>query len=428
MDTSLFAQAAAQTCMTVDFSRAHLAGFTWPGHLPETLLHLCVDDAGHYFAAGLARAVARCCPRLESLQLSVGFMRSVSDRDTAAALAGMLPSLRALRSLSLADVWLSAEAAAAVAALPALLDLSLCSVEADPAGLAALAVLGGCSLRSLSVTNSMGAHLPALLRGMAAAGAGGGRCLTTLHLELPHRRGPAAGTCEGGRLAAALAELAASAPLLEHLSVTGDYRDCEEAALIGLASAAAAARGTLRTLHLAGMRPRPRAEGDCALFYQDFYARLSACARLERLSLDDALGSLDAWHPGALSRRDVRLAALVGTVAAAAPRLGTLRTGCFGCQPARLSADTHPALPRTVAAVARVEAARMRDAGRAAWAVVCAGIVGAQERRVREAKRPLPQGARPPRPATRAPLATLPASVLRDLGAFLSDPVPLEMT
>jgi hypothetical protein len=414
----------------------------WAVVLTASLLDLSVDNAGRYFVGGFARAVARCCPRLETLHLGLGFLNGVLDSDTAAALAEMLRAMPGLRSLSLSDAWLSADVLRALGEMPRLEVLKLRNVDSSADGLEALGARTA-ALRTLAVTNSLDDRLPVLLRGMAAAPR-----LASLHLSL--RRGASHESSACARLTEALSAyrpaLGGPRSPLRDLRLTGDGLVCCPRELAALLAAAAEAGPGLRTLSLHGLRPGARQCCGDGGGWPPLFASLAAFADLERLHMGDLLGPIVASDRDSheflggsrLDREDARIAALVATVAAAAPRLGTIRTGRIGFDlvhiaafglgrlrlggPASLAARQGrssvlaPYMRRTAAEAARVEELRSLQAGSEAWAVVSAGVMAAQERRVAAAA-----GVR--RGLSLAEM--MPASVLRGVDAFLPRTVPI---
>jgi hypothetical protein len=379
--------------------------------LPSSLVELTLEDAGRFFADGLARVVVRSCPRLESLHLGLGFLHHTLDSDTAAALAELLRAMPGLRALTIGEAWLSPDVLRALAGMPHLASLTLRRVDSAMEGLEALG-RGMARLENLVVQESLGDRLALLIRGMAAA--------PRLASLLVSDDEPSHCT----RLAAAFAGFPSDSALTD-LALVGGRTMCNAEDLEALLATLAPLR-RLRSLSLTGFRPCLRPCSPTEVFVP-LFARLAAFPALERLSLGDLLGQ----SVGA-DGEDVRLAALIATVASAAPRLGSLRTGRIGCEPLRLAAGAHmqedeglagtllivDPLRRAVEAAKRVEASRVRHSGRAAWGVVAAGIVDRQERRVAGA-------ARRPSCGGRTIAETLPASVLREVAACLPGAVPL---
>lgn len=393
--------------------------------LHDSLGDLSLENAGRLFTAGQADAIVRCCPRLEALHLGFGVLHEVSDSRLAASLAAMLRAMPGLRSLSLAEVWLSAEVVRALGDLPHLASLTLVQVDCSRQGLEALG--GRCTqLRSLSITDMPEDVLCDLLRGMASA-----PCLAKLHLAIHDRTwsdtsfaarvGPTLSVCTGRHFTAQR-----GAPLQE-LSIAGnvhaDVIARDSAEVEALLDAASGACGTLRSLSLSGIREHdppfdPRA--------------LAVFRRLESLSLGGMVGSDER-----------RIADLVAIVGAAATALHTVRltqggvlsndsprpsaSGCCVRQPSLIAAE-----------LARLKPFRVRMAGRHAWAVVAAGIRAAQERRVGRrlggsrsaALARSPTGRNAPLALARSPTGrslaeSLPHGVLREIAGFLAWDVPL---
>lgn len=432
--------------LTLDMARvaAPPAG-GWAVMLPASLLDLAVEDAGRFFAAGgLARAVARCCPQLETLHLGLGFLSGALDSETAAVLAEMLRAMPGLRSLSLGDAWISADVLRALGEMPRLGTLKIRNADASADGLEALGARMA-ALHTLTVHNSLDDRLPALLRGMAAAPR-----LASLHLSICRINSHRSSACV--RLTDALSAyrpaLGSPRSPLRDLKLTGDGLVCCPDELNALMAAAAKACPGLRTLSVHGLRARPVAT------FTPLFASLAAFTDLERLHMGDLLGPLVAAGPdtydllgaGRVDREDARMADLVATVAAAAPRLGIVRTGRIGFDLVRMSGlgvvltvvhrgEHHPLaslLRRTAAEAARVEALRTLQAGGAAWAVVSSGVMASQERRVAAAiaatpeRRVVVQTPTPRHLGRGLSLAEmLPASVLRGVADFLPHAVPL---
>jgi hypothetical protein len=384
----------------------------WLALLQESLVQLAVEDAGRFFAVGLARDVARCCPRLEVLTLGLGFMHNALDSDVAASLAELLRALPGLRSLTIGEAWLSTEVLRALAGMSHLAHLSLRCVDSATEGLEALG-RGMVSLESLSVYHSFDDRLGAMIRGMVAAPR-----LASLHVTVSRS---SFGTSPCARLAAAFASCGDfSGSSITDLALTGDYTIDHAEELDVLLATLAPLRG-LRILSLSRFQPLldPSASRQAMLaVFAPLFARMATFPALERLSLDVLLGQ---WvRP---EGEDARLTALIATTAAAAPRLGIIHTGRVSHEPLRL-ADLPPGtnpflidpLPSTEAQAKHVEAQRLLQSGGPAWEVVAAGVAAKQERRIAGAGAGV-------RGLTIA--ETLPTSVMRDVAAFLDRPVPL---
>lgn len=373
--------------------------------LGASLVELTLKDAGRCLTAGLSGAVARCCPRLEALRLDMGVLHSKTDSQIAAALVEVLESLPGLRSLSLSDVWLSAEVLRALGNMPHLTALTFIGVDSCQEGLEELG--GRCGqLRSLSVTDMPEDRLCLLLRGMSAA------CrLVSLHLAVENRSWsdtsfaaqitPSLAVCTGAlREAQTNPGCRAGAPLTE-LIIDGDVRAdtiaWSSAEVEALLDAAAGARSTLKTFSLNGVLPHEPAVDVC---------KLAAFTRLESLHLDTTFAVTDSL-----------IAHLIATLKDAAPDLHSIHVA----RPSyRFMPDPLPevarCMPLTAAELCRVSPYRMRRGGRNAWGIVCAGITAEQEKRVRGAA-----------PRGRSPVEALPHGVLRCIGTFLSWAVRLSL-
>jgi hypothetical protein len=360
----------------------------WSGVLHASLLDLTLENAGHLFAAGLSRAIPRCCPRLEALHIGFGVLHAQVDSRLASALVKMLEAMPGLRSLSLAEGWLSAEALRALGDLPQLTALTLFQMDCSREGLEALG--GRCAqLRSLSVTDMPEDALCLMLRGMSAS-----RRLASLHLAIHNRTW--ADVSFATRIAPSLSVCTGGMAPLKELSIIGhvwaDVVARDSAEVEALLDAASGACGTLRSLSLSGIWHHEPPF--------DLHA-LSVFRRLERLSLGHLLGSEDG-----------RIAELVATVGAAAPELHTIHL-------ALPTLDPLPADCLAAAELLRLRPLRVLLAGREAWSVVTAGIKAAQESRLRSCR-----GRRLGRSLAEA----LPHGVLREIAGFLSWAAPLLVT
>jgi hypothetical protein len=380
----------------------------WDAPLPASLRHLSVEEASFMLRCGLADAVA-ACPALISLKIGgseTAGEEEVLQFDSPAVLRaltlqhpGAPPPHTHLHSLVLSDVFLSPELARAVGGLPALRELSLSGVytlaKDGQEMTEALRSMGSSlrRLRSLSVNESLfrdEAELAPLLQGLALCGGGKARgagvSLSSLRLHLP-THSPSLPFSS-----AALAGLLASAPIadlrLTHKGLSADF---------------AGGPVSLRSLQLGVLNlAEPGVLGRVA-------AGLSACRGLERLSLS----MLDRLSHHIST--DGILAVLLGALTPHCLDLERLEIGPPVGYGALSQARAH-LFPQSAAALAALHRRRQREASAGpAWCVVMAGVLAAQERRVRCVAGSLPPS---PPPGT-SMLQRMPASVLRAVGSYL---------
>jgi hypothetical protein len=397
----------------------------WTAPLPGSLRRLEIDSPGQHMHSGLAASIAWSCAGLLSLRLSLAAHDGYPTTD---ALATMLPTLRCLESLELEDALLSSRLVGAIASVPRLRKLILRSVEgddADPGLSTALAAFGGraASLRDLRLSNSLSRcqDLIALLDGLRG-GSGPGFLgeSPSLRSDFHQQRGGSApGSLSALRLhipahhefrfaefAAALGACLEAVPVA-HLVINLSVSD--GASVLALASAVARGRRTLRTLTMGCIT---LSDERCMAQY---YEALGRCELLERFTSDTVVGMRhrnNIWQYSSVSDFDPALCMVLEKLAARAPRLAVLQTGCLSKRPLWLDgADDELAarLPLSVRAAQKIARQRWRACTGRAWSVVCCGLNQAKESRLATGRR---------LPGT-SPLYALPWGVLPHIGRFL---------
>jgi hypothetical protein len=420
----------------------------WTARLPASLRHLSLGVSGAAFAAGLGDSVRRCCPALESLELTLrgsdgpglvaDLLRgSAGGPGPAAAFAfgSPAPPFPALRKLYLSNAFLPGELLALLAdAAPGLdlLQLSHCTVAA-----------GAADGAQAGEPKAMPAQRPP----------GRGRLERLTHVSLGWLSGVGA---EG--LATDL--LCNAAPALEYLML-----DCDTLwggmgpMLVRILEGCRARRATAS----AGL-PEPegrRAMGGLRAWWLPpplTHLFLSDCVRPETWlpQLAEALAvvgrrlrALTLDLGGGFGGSHRQLAAALGRSCPALEELavtvGTMRTrpeeldGCVRdlveglaghralrlLDTMRISLGMSPRggslpadMPLSRAAVGAFLADRRREAGwGAAWAVVRAGILAGQERRV--GRGGVAARAAPAAPSLASPLGALPFRALQLITGFM---------
>lgn len=379
---------------------------SWTAALPGSLRCLEIDSPGQHLHSGLAASIAQSCGEvLLSLRLSL----SALDGDAAAdVLATMLPSLRCLESLELENALLNSRLVGAIASVPRLRKLILKSVEGDDTDLGlsnALATFGGraASLRYLQLGDSLsrGDELNTLLRGLRGGSGSGTSLLSELRLLVM-----ALHDFRYEEFVAALGACLEAVPVAHlkvHLYVSGNTET------LALASAIARGRRTLRTLTMGSIR---LSDERCLA---QFYEVLGRCELLERFSSDTVLGMRGdngLWQYSCVSDIDPALCMALENLAARAPRLVVLHTGCLSKRPVWLDGaddEVTARLPLSVRAAKKIARQRWRACTARAWSVVCCGLNRAKESDLATGRR---------MPGT-SPIYALPWGVLPHIGRFL---------
>jgi len=388
------------TTLELEFFPSHQHA-EWTAALPASLQTLVVRVAGGLFAAGMSDSIARCCPGLLTLSVSIGDLWDGPERErtTDIAFSTMLPALNRLRSLTLGDTEIGAPTVRAIARLPELQHLELSNVEGiDDADIgAALREFGAAatSLRTLTLVDSLyrgHTELIPLLDGMKHSAT-----LCGLHIR---HHSPAHFTGAGLiDVAAALKTCLAHNPITDLLL---QFPHTLDAATVALVGAATAAHLTLRRL---AMHALVNVDDHAGV-----WADLARCDRLESVVLLGALGFASRWSgEGA---HDDRLSRMLRDFVAKVPCLECVDTGSLASPPTRIDEETFfQSYPKSRLAYGDIVARRRRLLTARAWAVVRTGIERQQERWFR-------QGAAR-RPASSSTAVALPSSVLRHVERFL---------